>query len=138
MARHYASKKARRDEHMGMERYERGPVERVMGHMREEHNDEMKHSRGSSMERSLYIPSRMGPEPYAGIEGRRTQEMEDAGMIREDMRAIANLPQEVMIKPYPRTGPYLPEGLNDNIEGIDHQMDFDDSQRRKHFFPKKV
>src|SRR5215831_17815839 len=125
MARHYASKKARRDEHMGMERYERGPVERVMGHMRDEHNDEMKHSRGSSMERSLYIASRMGPEPYAG-------------MIREDMRAIANLPQEVMIKPYPRTGPYLPEGLNDNIEGIDHQMDFDDSQRRKHFFPKKV
>lgn len=108
------------------------------GHMKEMHNDEMMSNRGSVMERSMYMPSRMGEEPYAGMNARRTQEMEDAGMIREDMRAVANLPQEVMIKPYPKTGPYMPEGLDDRISGIDHQMDFDDSQRRRHMFPKKV
>lgn len=75
---------------------------------------------------------------YDGYLARRTQEMQDGGMIREDMRAIANLPQEVMIKPYPKTGPYLPEGLEDSIVGVDKQMDYDDSQRRAHFYPKKV
>lgn len=77
-------------------------------------------------------------EFYAGMEPRRRQELEDAGMIHEDHRAIANLPQEVMIKPYPRTGPYMPEGLEDTIKGVDMQMDYDDSQRERHFYPKKV
>jgi len=89
-------------------------------------------------ERALYRSSAVGDGMYAGAEPRRRQEMYDAGMIHEDHRAIANLPQQVMIKPYPMTGPYLPEGLDDTIRGIDHQMDYDDSQRAKHFFPKKV
>jgi len=75
---------------------------------------------------------------YSGMDSRRRMEMEDAGMIHEDHRAIANLPQEVMIKPYPRTGPYLPEGIDDTIRGVDKQMDHDDSQRAKNFLPKKV
>lgn len=76
---------------------------------------------------------------YAGEAGRRTQEMEDAGMIHEDRSQIANLPQEVMMKPYPMTGPYMPEGLDDTIKGVDHQMDvLDDRQRAKHNVPKKV
>lgn len=78
-----------------------------------------------------------GAENYDGYSARRTQEMQDASMIRENPAAIANLPQEVMIKAYPKTGPYLPEGLDDTINGIDRQMDFDDSKRREHFYPKK-
>ena len=75
---------------------------------------------------------------YEGETGRRTQEMEDAGMIHEDRSAIANLPQEVMFKTYPRTGPYMPENLDDTIKGVDKQMDMDDSKRREHMVPKKV
>ena len=75
---------------------------------------------------------------YEGMDSRRRQEMEDAGMIHEDHRAIANLPQEVKISAYPKTGPYIPEMLDDTIRGIDKQMDGDDSQRRKGFNPKKV
>ena len=77
-------------------------------------------------------------EEYAGVDGRRHQEMQDAGMIREDRSQVANLPQNVMMKPYPRTGPYMPEGMDDTITGIDDQMDYDDSQRRAHWYPKKV
>ena len=77
-------------------------------------------------------------EHYAGMEPRRRQEMEDAGMIREDHRAIANMPQEVMIKPYPVMGNYLPEMLDDTLRGVDKQMDYDDNKRREHFMPKKV
>ncbi len=75
---------------------------------------------------------------YEGMSGRRKQEMSDAGMIHEDRNAIANLPQEVMIKHYPETGPYMPEPLDDTIRGIDKQIDYDDGKRRQHFMPKKV
>lgn len=74
---------------------------------------------------------------YEGPEMRRAQEMMDGGMIREDHAAIANLPQNVMMKPYPKTGPYLPEGVDDTIRGIDNQMDADDSQRQRYFGPHK-
>lgn len=43
-------------------------------------------------------------------------------MISEDPRAMSNLPQDVMMKPYPEA-PYMPgaEGYDD-IQGIDQQM----------------
>ena len=106
-------------------------------HQRDHFNDEMRSDK-DRMERGMYRGPLTEAEMYAGMEPRRRQELEDAGMIHEDHRAIANLPQEVMIKPYPKTGPYLPEVLEDTIRGVDGQMDYDDSQRREHFYPKKV
>jgi hypothetical protein len=75
---------------------------------------------------------------YEGMSGRRTQEMQDAGMIRENPHAIANMPQEVMIKPWPSSGSYMPEHLDDTISGINKQMGMDDSKRSMHNVPKKV
>lgn len=75
---------------------------------------------------------------YEGAEGRRTQEMQDAGMIRENPSAIANLPQEVMIKGWPDAGTYMPENLDDTIRGINRQVALDDSKRSAHNVPKKV
>jgi hypothetical protein len=67
---------------------------------------------------------------YAGYQARMTQEMQDAGMIREDMSAIANLPQEVMIKAYPDPNDYAVYGLDDTMRSIDHQK-MEDSKRKK-------
>jgi hypothetical protein len=97
--------------------------------------DRLAESRG--MERSLYRQGKSMDGYYEGMEPRRRQEMEDAGMIREDHSAIANLPQNVMIKPYEKTGPYLPEGIDDTIWGVDGQMDADDNKRAKHNRPHK-
>jgi hypothetical protein len=95
---------------MGMEKYERGPVKHEGMHGH-----------------------------YAGPEARRHEEMRDAGMIHEDHGAIANLPQEVMMKPYPYAGANMPEGLDDTIRGVDHQMnELDDRQRARNNVPKKV
>lgn len=77
-------------------------------------------------------------EHYAGMDSRRHQELSDAGMIHEDHNAVANMPQEVMMKFYPKTGPSMPEDLDDTLRGVDSQMDHDDSQRRRGFAPKKV
>ncbi len=106
-------------------------------HEADHFNDEMHHDK-DHVARGMYRKGLTSGELYAGMEPRRRQELEDAGMIHEDHRAIANLPQEVMIKRYPRTGPYNPEVLDDTIAGVDGQMDYDDSQRARHFYPKKV
>ncbi len=66
---------------------------------------------------------------YEGHEGRRRQEMADGGMIHEDHSAIANMPQNVMMKPYPKEGNYMPEDLNDTLVGVDKQMSADDRKR---------
>jgi hypothetical protein len=76
-------------------------------------------------------------EYYAGAESRRHQEMQDAGMIREDHSAIANLPQGVMIKAYPKVGNYVPENIDDTIRGVDRQMSADNSKRSQLFSPEK-
>ncbi len=93
---------------------------------------------GGKMDPEHYKSKGLGRELYAGMEPRRRQEMEDAGMIHEDHSAIANLPQNVMIKKYSEPYAYLPEGLDDTIAGVDRQIDYDDSKRREHFYPKKV
>lgn len=73
---------------------------------------------------------------YAGFDARRTQEMQDGGMIREDMSAIANLPQEVMIKPYPASNDYAVYGLDDTIASVDHQRRADSKDKKKGAFPE--
>lgn len=114
MARHYSSKPSEKEHDMMARENDRGEV-RAM-------------HRVSSMRSS---------EHYAGMEPRRRQEMADAGMINEDHSAVANLPQDVHYKPYPRGGSYLPEGLDDTIRGVDRQMEYDDNKRAANNVPKK-
>jgi len=107
-----------------------------LNHGRNKFNDKNRHDQDAN---DGFLARSTGAEHYAGMPTSMRRGLEeDSSMIHEDHRAIANLPQEVMIKAYPKTGPYLPEGLDDTIKGIDQQMDYDDSQRRAHFFPKKV
>jgi len=79
-----------------------------------------------------------GPELYSGAAARHAQERKDSGMIYENHSAIANLPQEVMIKPWPVAPGYLPEMLDDGISGIDRQLSLDDARKRAGFEPKKI
>lgn len=85
------------------------------------------------------MPKRYHDGEYAGMAARRHQEMQDAGMIHEDHSAIANMPQNVMIKPYPKVDHYMPENLDDTIAGVDRQMEtLDGAKRAQHTMPKKV
>jgi hypothetical protein len=125
-------------------------------HRKEKFNDEMRHdadpkpggayhydredSDSRSSERAMHrMRSMMSREYYAGPDPRRRQEMEDAGMIHEDHNAVANLPQNVVMKPYGNaTGGYLPEDLDDTIRGINRQTGYDGEKRDSGFYPKKV
>ena len=157
---HHQSKLSRYHEHAGEERHLHGYHEipphkyDTLRHERDMFNDEFRHDA---------MPESSGPYPYdrqgmeehrirerssgritmyrdghyEGYNDRRKQELRDAGMIHEDHRQIANLPQEVRMEPYPMTGPYTPEDLDDTLRGVDRQMNFDNEQKMRHFFPKK-
>jgi len=72
---------------------------------------------------------------YAGPEARRTQEMEDGGMIVEDRRSIANLPQDVMIKMYATPDDYGHYNLDDTIRSVDNQRYQDSKHKKKGQYP---
>lgn len=150
MAEHAAAPHAAHPQHRAMMRRKYD----TLRHERPLHNDERHHDQFSEqsgpyhydregMDEHRIAESRSGrykmmDGKYEGYRGRRHQEMADAGMIHEDHREIANLPQQVMIKPYGDSYGYTPEDLDDTIRGIDRQVSYDDGQKMRGFFPKKV
>lgn len=82
--------------------------------------------------------SHLGPEYYAGRDPRREQEARDAAMIHEDHNAVSNLPQGVVMKPWPMEGGYMPENIDDTIRGIDKQMGDDNRQKHRGMDPHKL
>lgn len=108
-------------------------------------NDEMRHDKDTykmgpyKYDRQEQYRSRaIRGEYYAGAEPRRRQEMADAGMIHEDPREVANLPQNVVMNYYPKDSGYLPENLDDTLHGVDRQIGYDNMKKLNHFYPKKV
>lgn len=61
-------------------------------------------------------------------------EAADSRMIKEDHSAVANLPQQVIQKEWPRTTYFDHSDLEnwDNARGIDRQMDEDTNQASRH------
>lgn len=113
VARHHSSHhqgfEDRMHEHEGMERYE--------------HHSRMHHSGledGRHGGRSVYEPSERAMEHRAGM------------MISEDHRAIANMPQHVVYREYPRGRMYLNTNLDDTMSGIDMQQSEDVGIANRH------
>lgn len=110
-----------------------------VNHEADHFNDEIRREK-DRVPKNMYhrSPSDLLGDYSSGLAARRRMEMSKDGMIEEDNRAIANLPQEVMIKPYEKVGPYMPEELEDSIRGVDGQMKYDDQHRSMHEYPKKI
>lgn len=66
---------------------------------------------------------------YEGIDERRRQEASDAAMMGS-ARGHANMPQEVIMKDYPKVGSSMPENLDDTMKGIDKQIKADSSKHK--------
>ncbi len=110
-----------------------------INHEMDHFNDEHKHDKDHVPAKMYsHSPSDLLGDYASGWAARRRMEAQNGGMIMENPRAVANLPQEVMIKPYEKVDKYLPEDLEDSIAGVDAQMDYDNSQRKAHYYPKKV
>lgn len=76
-------------------------------------------------------------EYYAGMDSRRRLEAQDSMMIREDKSATANLPQNVIMKHYPKGSYGGMYNLNDTMRGIDKQMSDDGREKKKMAYPEK-
>ncbi len=96
-------------------------------------HDRMDESKG--MNRRLH--ELKGREMYASDDSRRELERKDFHMINEDHSCIANLPQEVMMKPFPRMRYGLDPYLDDTVTGIDKQMYADEKGMKSHISKSK-
>lgn len=56
---------------------------------------------------------------------RRAQERKDFGMISEDHSAMANLPQNVVMREYSGNSHNFDADINDTIRGVDGQISSD-------------
>ena len=129
--RYHQSPQDRRDESRGMER---------LVHQASHFNDKDRHDKeGEASGPYKYDRSyKRADDMYAGADSRRYREMADAGMIHEDRSAVANLPQQVIYRPYGDPTRYIPEEINDTIIGVDRQKGYDMRKTLEHFYPKKV
>jgi predicted solute-binding protein len=62
----------------------------------------------------------------------RSIESKERAMISEDHSAMANLPQQVIMKYYPKSPYGVNSELDDTIRGIDKQIGADDNGMKKH------
>lgn len=78
------------------------------------------------MAKKRYYNSDKSPE--------RMAERRDFEMISEDKNAVANLPQQVIQKEWPRTTYFDHSDLGkfDNVRGVDRQEDEDANQASRH------
>lgn len=93
--------------------------------------DRMAESRGMERYETKKKMKKSNAE-YNGMnnyEARMRKEFSDAGMIKEDPSAIANMPQQAIMKKYPTTD-YFSYNLNDDLKGIDVQIDKDVRKER--------
>jgi len=67
----------------------------------------------------------MENEFYAGVDPRRRGELADGGMVREDHKAMANLPRQAIHCEYPQAGFYETPYLDALVRGIDESPDDD-------------
>lgn len=80
---------------------------------------------------------RMGDDYSSGLKNRERMEASDYSMISEDHSAIANLPQQPIYKEWPKVNYHGDFEMEDNIGGIDRQIDSDSAGMRKHRSTKK-
>lgn len=60
---------------------------------------------------------------YAGVDPRRKKEMADAGMVKEDRNAMANLSGVGYQKQFPRAGYYSNPYIQDSVKKIDSDIE---------------
>lgn len=74
---------------------------------------------------------------YEGAEERYSQEYKDGAMIGDDRTSYANMPQQVIMREYPKTyGAAYPE-LNDTMGGVDKSNEMDARKTKHDKFPSK-
>lgn len=75
-------------------------------------------------------------ELFAGKAMADRMQAEAGDMIREDRSAMANLPQGVVMREYPKL-PYANFNVPDTISGVDNQIRDDNKYKKGGKYPEK-
>lgn len=67
----------------------------------------------------------MRGEFYGGIDPRRRKEIADGGMVKEDQKAMANLPRQAIHCEYPQAPFYQSPYIDNAVRGTDTERDDD-------------
>ena len=78
----------------------------------------------------------VGKGDYEGSHGRKSLESADFAMFGESRSSFANMPQELVLKPFPKGGRYSDYGIDDTVRGIDKQMNDDGAGLKAHMKTK--
>lgn len=100
------------------------------GHMYDEHGMIQRYGTG------MYESEHANTNQHE-VEGNPRASRKNA-ILGEDHRAMANLPQEVVMEYYPKNRSMMPNFMDDTIEGIDRQMNADSSIGRGILKPRKA
>lgn len=97
--------------------------------------DEMYQNVQRRNERAFERVRDMENEFYAGVDPRRRQEVADGGMVKEDHRAMANLPRQAIHCEYPQAGYYFTPYIDDSVRGADADRDDDGNNQARYLNP---
>ena len=75
-------------------------------------------------------------EMFAGKGQADRMQYEMGMMVQEDRSAMANLPQQVVMRDYPKN-PYAMGRVPDTIAGVDNQIREDSKHQKSGRFPEK-
>jgi len=73
---------------------------------------------------------KMSHEGYSSHGEKYKIEARDYGMLHEDHSALANMPQNIIMKGWEGSHIYSPEPLDDTIHGVTKQMNYDGHKMR--------
>jgi hypothetical protein len=77
-------------------------------------------------------------DEYADVSARRAQEHSDGGMLHEEAGAMAFMPQNIIMKYYPKEGYAMTDSLNDGISGVDELTRRNEGKMKQDMKPKKT
>lgn len=78
----------------------------------------------------------LGSEYYADQASRKMQENQDFHMMPDGSNEMANMPQQVVMKYWPKPE-HASYDLDDTINGVDNQMKDDMREKKKGMYPEK-
>ena len=84
-----------------------------------------------------YQSSKDRMDESSGMKNKMEKEFYDSGMIRADRSAVANLPQEVIMREYPKGNYGYGVSLDDTASGIDKQIKDDSKEMKRDAYPEK-
>lgn len=123
-------------DYMQQDQYtDRAQERAIRRHEARAHYDQVYVSEQRRDQRAFERLKDMENEFYAGVDPRRRQELADGGMIREDLKGMANLPRQAIHCEFPQAPFYSSNYIDATERGVDEELDDNNSSMARYLNP---